>query len=92
MALTLSYDKQTRNLLDRANQQTLRFKRKSLWQDAVTVANQNQAVVKMRLMEKRKDNAKIKAKIKRDILGTPQIMAYLGLPVSVSGCLCTTLP
>lgn len=87
MALALSYDRQTRNLLDQAMQQTSKFRRQSLWKDAVTVANQNQTVVKMRLMERRKNNAKIKSKFKRDILGSPHILAYLGRPVSVSSSL-----
>lgn len=41
----------------------------------------------MRLMERRKNNAKIKSKFKRDILGSPHILAYLGRPVSVSSSL-----
>lgn len=84
MALTMSYDSQTKNLLNQALQQTSHFKHKTLWKDAVTVANQNQHVVRMRLMDRRRENAKIKAKVKRDILGRPQLIAYLGLPVPVS--------
>ncbi|XP_061163996.1 uncharacterized protein LOC133173092 [Saccostrea echinata] len=82
MALTMSYDSQTRNLLSQAMQQTSRFKQQVLWKDAVKIVNTNQNVVRMRLIDKRRENAKVKAKVKRDILGRPQLIEFLGLPVS----------
>ncbi|KAK3100167.1 hypothetical protein FSP39_015654 [Pinctada imbricata] len=75
---------ETELLLKQAFSHTSTFKQKKLWTDAVTFTQNNNAVVKLRLLERRRRNAKIKAKVKRDILGRSELVDYLGLPVRVS--------
>ncbi|XP_069131075.1 uncharacterized protein [Argopecten irradians] len=73
--------KDTQALVSNALTHTRRHTFQLMWKDAMHLANTNQTVIKDRLMQKRKSNAAIKAKVKREILMKPDLMRYLQVPI-----------
>lgn len=75
---------ETQKLLNEAMSHTQGHAFRRLWQDAITLSQQNKQAMQNRLREIKKKNAKIKNRVKINILNQPEIAHYLGLPVRVS--------
>lgn len=83
MATTLLLTPDARKLISTAMTHTKGHEHKTRWREAVTLANDNQVIIKQRMHELRKKNAEIKAKVKADILNRPALIRYLRVPVKV---------